>query len=1197
MPENPSADMPPPHGSTESATAALGRQIQSLRKRAHMSQQELAAKSGLSTRALRDIERGRVQRPQLRTLQRLTGALDLADAEVSEIHAAARESAREKSVRSISKPQFLILGTLSVQRGEHPVPITRPMLRRLLALLALKHPGPATHQEIVDTLWPSGPPKSYASLIHTYVSQLRQLLESEQAQGNSTPSVELIPSGYLLRADRNQTDLGRFDELVARAKRAHSSSDPETAYESLTRALRYWRGPVLADVDPMLRQHPTAVAAAERRVEAALLHADLALQLGRPEQAVRVLWGMASDEPLHEGVHARLILTLASCGEQAAALNVFSSFRERLDEQLGIAPSEEIREAHIRVLRQEIPRPERTGFEPPVHIVARPAQLPSDTSAYVGRSLQLQELDSLLSPDRTEQTPVVTIVGPPGVGKTAFALHWAHAQRHHFDDGQLFVNLRGHSPQPALRPLDVLARFLRALGAPPDQVPSSEEEAAAMFRTLLADKRMLIVLDNASDVDQVRPLIPGHGNSCVVITSRIRLSGLVASDGAYHLGLDVLSPHEAHALLSRIVDDDRVTAEPDAVVTLARLCGWLPLAIRIAAANLIAHRNTTIAEYCAELVGDNLLSGLQVEGDERSTIRAAFELSYLALPESARRMFRLLSLMPGADITAQGAAALIGATSFEASRLLRRLADAHLIQEQAPGRFAMHDLLRSYARELVDGEEVESARGRLLAWYVRNTESAARLLYPEELSLQSGSYPEESDRPSVADSAQASDWLESERENLVSTVMYASKTGAHQVAWRLAEALHGFLSLGMYTADCLSVASTGLSAARADGDLRAQSAAQLRRADCHWVQGFNMHAQELFADALALAKKANWLNGQAMALRRIGAAHQENGAMRKASDFLSQARDLTKQAKGAGAADDVMNLGLICWKLGRLHEAVGHYSHAARLFQSMGSPGGEAISQTNLGIVYRALGRPREAIQVMSESLRVHARNGNKTSETVALSCLSSAHSDRGDHTSGLRLARAALDAAQALRNRRLEANAFFSMGAAQERAAELSSAADSYKRALHLAEVVNDRYPQVYALIGLATMQLRLGDPQKALATVNRAITIARAAEFRVLEASALNVLACVQVQLGEERLAMDDALKALNRHRETGHRPGEARSHLVLGRAHAATGAEIAAFGHWRKALLLFRDMGMPGFDDIRPRRALAAPGGGAS
>lgn len=1160
-----------------SEAETLGQRIQSLRKRAQMSQQQLSVRTGMSTRALRDIERDRVHRPQLRTVQRLIAALEVSDSEAEELHAAAQESSSRVAG---GKPRFLILGPLAIQRGDSSAPVTRPMLRRLLGLLVLKCPAPASYEEIVDALWPTDPPDSYQSLIHTYVSQVRRLLEPDRPQAGAAFDVERVPSGYRLHAEPSQTDIGRFDELVARAKRAQSAQQDVLAFESLTAALRCWRGPILADVDSILRQHPLAVANHGRRIEAALLHADLALGLRRSKESLAGLWDLAHDEPLHEGIHARLILALAGSGEQAAALNVFTAFRTHLDEQLGIAPSEEVNHAHMRVLHQRLPQPARGAPPEPAgpapRVTAKPAQLPADTPAYVGRDTQLLEMDRLLSRNDGGQAPIVTVVGPPGVGKTAFGLRWAHRQQSRFADGQLFVNLQGHSALPALSPEDVLARFLRALGVSPDQVPSDLDEQSAMYRTLLADKSMLVFLDNAADVDQVRPLLPGNGNCRVIITGRSKLVGLVATHGARHLGLDVLSEEGARSLLERLLDDDRIRDEPAAVAELARLCGRLPLALRIAAANLIAGPSTSVAEFCAQLGGGNLLSGLEVEGDEHATVRAAFDLSYHALPEPARRMFRLLSLLPGPDVTAQGAAALADTTVPAADRLLRGLAHAHLVQEVAPRRFAAFDLLHTYARELADGEETDGPRGRLLDWYLANAEASARSL----LTRQSrGPLTAAGDAQTAPpDSRQALDWLESERQSLVGAVRTAADAGLHRLAWRLAEALHGFLSLRVYAADCLAVATAGLAAATADGDPRARSAAQLRCAECHWIQGDNDRAQELFSGALALAEDADWLAGQAMALRGMGAAYQENGAMRQASRFLSQAWSLTEQAGGTVAPDDVTSLGLICWKLGRLREAADHHAHAARLFAESGSPDREAVSRTNLGIVYRALGRPREVIQLLGETFKVHERDGNRTSATVALSCLSSAHSDVGDHASGLVVARISLASAQAMGNKRLEANALFSMGAAHESAGNPQAAAERYQQAIRLAESVDDRYPEVYALIGLATAHLRLDRPEDAATAVEQALATAREAEFRMLEGNALNVLAALSLRRGQIEAALSHAREALALHRDTGHRPGAARSHLALGGAYAATGEGSLAVAHWRASVTLLREMGMP-------------------
>ncbi|MFH9723831.1 BTAD domain-containing putative transcriptional regulator [Streptomyces sp. NPDC017254] len=893
---------------------SFGSRLQSFRRRAGLSQEAAASRAGISTRALRDIERGRVHRPQSRTLQRLAETLGLTGGELADLLAATRTG----SPRGAARPRLLILGPLSLRRGQTPVPVTSPMLRRLLGLLALKHPEPSTQQEITDTLWPSGPPSSHQSLIHTYVSQVRRLLEPDEPRTAPPPTVARTPTGYRLEATRSQIDLGHFDELLAQAERLHRAGDPEAAYETLTHALQWWRGPVLADADPVLRQHPAAVVANERRVKAMLLHADTALLLRRPEETVPLLWDMVNTEPLHEGMHARLILTLASCGEQAAALNVFNRLRDRLDEELGIAPSTEVRAAHLRVLRQQLPlaqRPDRpVPAERPALTGPLPAQLPARAGSYVGRRRQMRELDALVSPHPALRSHVVAVVGAPGVGKTALAKHWAHARREHFEDGQLFVDLRGHSPLPTLRTGDVLAQFLRALGAPPDQLPADEDEAAALYRTLLADKQMLIVLDNARDAEQVRPLIPGAQGCAVVITSRSRLAGLVASDGARQLVLDVLDPDEAHQLLAGTIGESRVTAEEEAARRLVQVCGGLPLAIRIAGANLLA-RNVAIADYCAELAGDDMLSRLHIEGDRRSTVRAAFELSYRALPAAAQRMFRLLSLTPGPDLTVDGAAALADSTSAESAALLITLTDAHLVRERAAGRFGLHDLLRTYARELVSREEAHAGRQRLFDWYLYHTDAAARLLHPAE----SASQPSGGTAPSAAlvfsDHDQASEWLDSERENLAGAVLQASGAGFTAVAWRLAESLHSYFMVGMYTGDCLKVATASLFAAVADGELRAQAAAQLRRAECHWVLANNAQALDLFRSALELARQAGWQEGQALALRRIAAARQEDGTMRPACDHRSQARALTRRGSGAGAVADVdaaSKVGLSC---------------------------------------------------------------------------------------------------------------------------------------------------------------------------------------------------------------------------------------------------------------------------------------------
>ncbi|MFF2951191.1 BTAD domain-containing putative transcriptional regulator [Kitasatospora sp. NPDC057965] len=1089
---------------------AFGARLQAFRRRAGLSQQTAAARAGVSTRALRDLEHGRVRRPRAGTLRQLAEALRLTDGELAELLA----TTPAEPADGAGRPRLLILGPLVLRHDRTTVPVTGPMVRRLLGLLALKHPAPATRQEITDTLWPSGPPDSHRSLVHGYVSQVRRLLTPDGPRTAPPSTVVRTPTGYLLEAPRNQIDLGRFDELLDEARRPHRTPDPEASYRALTRALRYWRGPVLADADPALRRHPAAVAAGERRLGAALLHADTALLLRRSAEAVPVLSELVDAEPLHEGLHARLMLALASCGEQAAALAVFARLRTRLDEELGIAPGAEVHDAQLRVLRRQLPLAPVGG---PAPTAPRPAQLPAATGVHVGRRRQLEELDALVATDPARRPHLVAVVGAPGIGKTALATHWAHARRAHFEDGQLFVDLRGHSRLPALSPDDILARFLRALGVRPDRLPADRDEAAALYRTLLADRRMLIVLDNARDAEQVRPLIPGAPGCAVLITSRSRLAGLVASDGARQLALEVLGPEEARRLLGSTVGECRVAAEEQAAVELVRLCGGLPLAIRIAGANL-ASRGTGIADYCAELAGGDVLGRLHVEGDHRSTVRAAFDLSYRALPPAARRMFRLLGLMPGPDLSADAAAALADAAPAASAALLAVLANAHLVQERAAGRFGLHDLLRSYARELVGGTEAQTARERLFAWYLRHADAAARLLFPTAPAPDPDSRTPPA-APPFPDHGRAARWLEEERENLAGAVLEASDAGLIAVARRLAESLHGYLSTGMYTGDCAELTTAAL-----------------------------LHRP------------------------RPGGPGGPGHPDRPAGEVSDTDTDADTDA------DDEATLGLICWRLGRLHEAADHFSRVAGHFHALDAARAEAVAHTNLGIVHRALGRPGDAIRVLGEALPVHLRSGNKYSETVALNGLCGAHTDLGDHATGRRLAHTALATARTLRNRALEANAFLALGAAQERAHEPTEAADSYREALRLAELVRDRFTQATALVGLATVRT-CHEPRAALRTAEHALALSREARFRMLEGNALDALTRVRVRLGESRAALETGHAALAVHRETGHRPGEARSQLALGHAQSALGARGPAFGHRREALRLSRAMGGSG------------------
>jgi DNA-binding XRE family transcriptional regulator len=361
-----------------------------------------------------------------------------------------------------------------------------------------------------------------------------------------------------------------------------------------------------------------------------------------------------------------------------------------------------------------------------------PRQLPADVPGFAGRCDELNWLDVRLRVDGHSPTPsggLVAVDGPPGVGKTALVVHWAHRVCDQFPDGQLYLDLRGHFAGPALTPVDALGRLLRSLGMSRDETPSELDVAAGLYRSLVADRRMLVVLDNAGSVDQVRPLLPGGGGCAVIVTSRHRLDGLVARDGAARLRVGLLSIAESRALLSVMLGFQRVEAELEQADELARLCGHLPLALRIAAANLALRRRKKIALQVEQLRTGDRLAALAAAGDPDGALAASFDLSYQRLSTDERRLFRLLALDPGPDVTVEAAAALIGSTAEHAAHSLESLVRANLIEECAPGRYHCHDLLNAYAADRSRAEESERARTaattRLLCWHLNTAVTAA----------------------------------------------------------------------------------------------------------------------------------------------------------------------------------------------------------------------------------------------------------------------------------------------------------------------------------------------------------------------------------------------------------------------------------------------------------------------------------------
>ncbi|GIH07905.1 SARP family transcriptional regulator [Rhizocola hellebori] len=1056
-----------------------------------------------------------------------------------------------------------MLGPLRVRHDAGWVPVKAGQQRVVLATLLASRGRAVDTLQLIEEVWGDRPPRTAMNTVQAYVMRLRRLVGEGVLISRD--------HGYELVAEAQDVDAAVFESLVAAGRDALGSGQPEQAARQLSEALGLWCGPVLADVP----QTPSLTAWAAQ-LELARLAAQedrtaALLELGRHVEVVDELYPLVAENPLRERLCAHLMLALHRCGRRAEALEAYQRARQTLVDELGLEPGSQLREIQRLVLADEQPAPATSPS--PV-----PAQLPADVLAFTGRDQQLKQLDSLLlSADNPAGTAVVisALAGGAGVGKTALAVHWAHRYRDRFADGQLFVNLRGFedTKRPPVSPLEALAWFLRALGVPPARVPSNVEEASGLYRTLLTGKRVLVVLDNARDPDQIRPLLPGSPGCLALVTSREWLGGLVALSGAVSLRLEVLTDEEAHALLSRLLGWDRVQSQPQLVAELARLCGNLPLALRLAAANLSARPNIAIGEYVADLRGDRL-GALQVQGGPPVGVRAAFDLSYAAMPDPIRRLFRLLSLAPGAEVTAPAAAALTGGDPAQTAKQLHRLAAAHLIDEPAPGRYALHDLLRQFAAERTAIEEQQEPRraavSRLYEHYLHHAVAAANLAYPQVARLRSDPAP----TAGFGDAEEALVWLDSERANLVAAVREGVSNGLAGPALRLADAIRGHLHRRMHLVEWESIAQAGLAAATEDGQPQSLAAARLSLAMFGAAQGDYRQTLDQGSQALGYAQQGRWADGEAATLNVLGIAHAELGNLDHAADFFGRSLALERAAdRPVNQAVRLGNLGNVELMRGSLAEAVDHYTEALALHRKLGSATGEALALDQLGLAYHSLSRLDTALGMLTEARGLLTTIGLRTYEAGTTRALAAVHRDAGRHRQALHLAETALITARDHGDRKAHADTLLTRASIRACIGHLAAALDDYRQAGEVARDIGHRYIHTQILIGQAHGHLLDRDPQAAAQAADTAVTQAREAGYRLLLGQALTMLAATQLASGEPGAALDTATQALALHLATGHRLGQAQARAIAGRAEQGTEAQ----SHQAVAQGLFAEIGV--------------------
>lgn len=781
-----------------------------------------------------------------------------------------------------------------------------------------------------------------------------------------------------------------------------------------------------------------------------------------------------------------------------------------------------------------------------------PAQLPADVAGFTGRSGVVRKLDALLGPGDARAVTIAMLTGSPGVGKTALAVHWAHRVRHVFPDGQLYLNLLGCAAGPPLSPMEALTRLLRGLDVAPDRIPTEVTEAAGLFRSLLADTRTLLVLDDARQAEQVRPLLPGGSGCLVLVTSRAALRGLVARNGAHRVILRALAPDESRALLTRLLGAERTAAEPEAITDLGRLCGHLPLALRIAAANLSGPGGHTVTVFAERLRHGNRLAELAVPADADATVRAAFDLSYEALPVAARRLFRVLSVAPGREVTAAAAAALLGSTQSDTDDLLEQLTGAHLVEQPTPGRYIQPDLLRLYAAERLVTEDVETERAapweRLLQHYLDTLDAAARHLYPNTARLardSGGTHPEP---VPFADHRQALAWIDAELPTVQAAVLVAAETGPLPTAWLLADALRGYFHLRGTVLPWQTIAAAGLRAAEAAGDVVAQAASHLSLAGVCSRQNRYGEAIRHAERALALAGTARWGDGEVAAHRALGNLHRLSGEAGEAADHLERALALADPTDRFCYASIVGNVAILNHELGRLNEAADHYAHALKLLRESGSSTNMAQMLTDLGDVLNGLGRFDEALDHLEEALALHRELADRSREAYNLRCQAEVHRDAGRLDRALALAEAAVEVAREIDDLRSQAQAQETIGTVHLAAGRCDQAMTYFDSALLLATETGNQYVQAQVLTGISSVHISRGDGLLALVSAESAVDLARGGGYLLLEGQALAALALAELQLDRTQPALDHARAAVAAHQVSGYLLGRAQAQRTL-------------------------------------------------
>ncbi|MFB9660931.1 BTAD domain-containing putative transcriptional regulator [Glycomyces mayteni] len=1018
--------------------------------------------------------------------------------------------------------RFGVLGPLEVTRGG-PLPLRGPLQRRLLAALLARAGRPVPVEDLTEAMWDARPPRDARNAFLVCLHRLRRALGEPER-------IALGPSGYRIDVSESDFDAAVFAARTAAARRDRAAGRLDTAADEYAAAERLWRGDAyegLADTGPL---RDAAARLGEDRLLARQEHLETRLDLGDHDAAAAELADLARAHPYRERLAALRMLALHRAGRRAESLHVYREARAALADGLGIDPGPLLQRLHEAVLRDD----DRLGglaaatldgtwtpmarnrTEPRAAARTVPRELPAEAAGFTGRAAELRDLDAARTgsdADGIPPAPLIALTGMAGVGKTATAVHWARRIAADYPDGQLYLNLRGRTALPPLAPAEALAALLRSLGRTGDQVPADPDEAAARLRTATAGRRLLVLLDDAESAAQIAPLLPAGPGSLVIATSRDRLDDL-APHGAHRLRLAPLAPADATALLKALMRLPRAADRPD-LADLARAAGYLPLALRLAAAN-----------------PDR--PGAPAEG-----VAAVFDRSYRALPEDARRILRLLAPVPVRSLSTEAAGVLAGLDPTAADTAAERLVHAHMANRDPRGRLVLHDLIRDHARGLADPAERAAALDRLHHWYLDRADAACRTRHPGYARLP-GPARTAPDTPE-----QAARWLDGERDELVAV----ARTASGETAWRLADILRGHAWAELGAADFLALGQAALH--HADGSLPGEAAAELCMSTAYVKSRDFTDAARHAERAADRARRLGWDFGEASARHNLALATWNLGRPRTARDHGEAALAMNRAAGRTRAAS--VNLGALAVIAADLGEPrTGHrlLTEALALAETAGDTALAASHLRGLAAVSIALGDVPAAARALDRVTAIEVGAGERELGASTAAFLADLCAAQGRHEDALAYADMVVRQADLRGDRASKAIGLAAAAAALNGAGRHEEAVAAAAQVLGLVrgELASTR---IRALVERSAARIALGAADAAEADAAQLLALAEDGGYRTAEAMARNLTAEVRLLRGDADGARALAESARDAHRAAGHRAGEEWSLRVLGAA----------------------------------------------